>query len=322
MYFVVTIDTEEDQWSDFTRVGHTLNNIYCIPKLQQLFESYWVRPTYLLTYPVVQNSECASYFAELLAQKKVEIGSHCHPWNTPPFYESLSVYNSMLCNLPAELQKRKLKELTTHIEKKIGITPISFRTGRWGYSADVATALMELGYQVETSMTPFVDWRKYQGPDLSASPTDPYYFQPEKPMVKAESGSMLEVPVSIGYNRKSFKLCYYYSTLMSWNKCLQKIFLGSLSRLGLLQKIWLSPELSTAAEMINLIKILSRKKALCLNMMFHSNSLYPGNTPFTRNDYEIELFYAKIEEVLAFVSSLGCMCVTLKELRDNIGSRK
>lgn len=318
MYFVVTIDTEEDQWSDYDTKGQTLNNIAAIPRLQSIFEAYNVRPTYLISYPVANDKSSATYFNDLVSRDVAEVGAHCHPWNTPPFSEKICVKNSMLCNLPAELQSQKLATLTSLIEHKVGVKPISFRTGRWGYSAEVARSLLVLGYQVETSATPFMDWSQYQGPDLSASPLQPYFFEPVAPLVPNSKGPLLQVPVGIGFNRGNFGLAHKYSRLMSGNKVLRKLFVGSLSRLGLLQKIWLSPEISTATEMIKLIKVLNRKGVRCFNMMFHSNSLYPGNTPFVQDGDELEDFYSRIEQVLAFVRSLGCQCVTLAEIRSEL----
>ncbi len=320
MYFVVSIDTEEDQWSDYFRKGHTFNNILALPRLQQLFEAYNIRPTYLLTYPVVGHPESSEFFREVVGRGVAEIGSHCHPWNTPPFEEVLSVSNSMLCNLPKGLQLQKIAELTSLIENRIGLRPVSFRAGRWGYSSEVAQSLLDLNYKVETSLTPFMNWQQFLGPDSSLSPLDPFFFYPESPMMATTIGfgSLFEVPVSIGFNRSNFEFCHWYSKFIITRKLSKKVFLGGMSRLGLMRKIWLSPEISTAGEMIKLIQILSNKKLSCLNMMFHSNSLFPGNTPFVKSGKELEAFYNKLEEVLEYVNSKQCKSITLSELRNEM----
>ena len=83
---------------------------------------------------------------------------HCHPWNTPPYEERLNNYNSMLCNLPATLQFEKLQRLHEAIQNNFEITPIAFRSGRWGFDQEVAKNIVRLGYRIGTSITPYTSW--------------------------------------------------------------------------------------------------------------------------------------------------------------------
>ena len=144
MKLIVTIDTEEDNWLPFSKSGYTTENIRQVPGLQRLFADVGIRPTYLTTYQVATNPESAAILREVAEQRTGEIGAHCHPWNQPPFEETASMKNSMLCNLPGELQIRKIETLHDTIQERIGVTPTAFRSGRWGYSAAVARALVKL----------------------------------------------------------------------------------------------------------------------------------------------------------------------------------
>ena len=111
MYLIVTIDTEEDNWGEYYLPEYSLRNIEEIPKLQDLFNEFNVKPTYLITYPVATNERAVFILKRILDEGKCEIGNHCHPWNTPPFEEERNKFNSMLCNLPMELQYKKIKVL-------------------------------------------------------------------------------------------------------------------------------------------------------------------------------------------------------------------
>jgi len=318
MYFIITIDTEEDQWSNYTRDGQTLENIESIPKLQSLFEKYGARPTYFISYPVATDPKSIDIFKDIAELKKGEIGAHCHPWNTPPFIEKINTQSSMLCNLEPDLQYKKLKSLTDTIKENIGVTPVSFRAGRWGYNSDVAINLFKLGYQTDSSLTPFMNWEIFSGPDLSSSPQTPFFFNPERPLEQNKNGSMLQVPVSIGFNRNCFQLSHQFYSMVEKNKWSKKIFIGGLSRLGILKKYWLSPENSTSEDMVSLIRILQKKGYKYFNFMFHSNSLLPGKTPFVRTSDELNNFIERIETVLAYAVRHDFQFTTLSEIRSRL----
>jgi peptidoglycan/xylan/chitin deacetylase (PgdA/CDA1 family) len=57
----------------------------------------------------------------------------------------------MLCNLPSTLQFEKLQRLHEAIQDKFEMTPIAFRSGRWGFDAEVARNIVRLGYRIDTS---------------------------------------------------------------------------------------------------------------------------------------------------------------------------
>ncbi|MGH7411514.1 MAG: polysaccharide deacetylase family protein, partial [Candidatus Methylomirabilis sp.] len=134
MKLVVTIDTEEDNWGNFAASRSSLGNIERIPALQELFDHFAVTPTYLITYPVATDERAVSVLRAILQRGRCEIGAHCHPWNTPPLEEQASGPNSMLCNLPGDLQYAKMKSLHETIRRHFGVAPLSFRSGRFGYN--------------------------------------------------------------------------------------------------------------------------------------------------------------------------------------------
>jgi hypothetical protein len=154
MKLTITIDTEEDDWGNFASSGQTLHNIAMIPRLQEIFDAFGVKPTYLITYPVATDAECICVLGAIEKSGRCEIGTHCHPWNTPPFVEGINDRNSMLCNLPSVLQYEKIHNLHETIVSNFGVVPTSFRSGRWGYDKDVAETLISRSGFFDGSSTP------------------------------------------------------------------------------------------------------------------------------------------------------------------------
>ena len=259
---VVTIDTEEDNWGQYKQSGYTVENILRIPALQSIFDEFEINPTYLVSYPVVMDKRALSIFKTIIARNRCEIGMHCHPWNTPPFEEENTKKNSMLCNLPAELQFKKMSNLHHCIVSSLGVVPISFRAGRWGFSNQVAKNLLMLGYKVDTSVLSFTNLSDKGGPDYSNIAPSPYLFSHLDIYSSANSGEMLEIPITAGYLQNNFDMCNRISIIAGHKIPNSLKIKGILQRLNLLNKIYFSPEVNSAAEMIALTKNLVKKGTL------------------------------------------------------------
>lgn len=313
MKLVITIDTEEDNWGDYSCKGHTLKNIERIPELQQLFNDFNVRPTYLINYPVAADKMAISIFKKILKENKCEIGTHCHPWNTPPFEEEKTEYNSMLCNLPSDLQFRKLKYLHDTINNNLDVVPVSFRAGRWGYNQNVAKNLHKLGYKIDTSVTPFTDWREYHGPEFINLSPRPFRFSSEDIFHESEGGEMLEVPVTVGFLQRNFKLCNRILQLTGQRPINYLRITGVLYKLNIVNKVWLSPEGFDSKSMIRLAKSMMRNNFGIINMMFHSPALIHSLSPYVRTKDDEKKFIDRIREFLRFTNDAGIESIMLSE---------
>lgn len=300
MRLIVTIDTEEDNWANYSTSDNQVSNIDKLIPLQQMFDRYGVKPTYHITYPVATNPRSVAILKEILDSGKCEIGMHCHPWNTPPFEEKINTVNSMLCNLSTSLVLRKLTVLHETIQNNFGITPISFRAGRWGFNSTVAQAIFQLGYLVDTSVTPFVDWREYHGPDFSDFQLFPYRFDPSDIKTPRNQGALLEIPATVGFLQNNFQRCQRWSRYSETDYGKRLKMKGILYRLKMMNKVWLSPELAGAHEMIQLAWRLREKNCPCLNMTFHSTTLKAGLSPFVQNKDHEDKIYERIEKFLIF----------------------
>ncbi|HRR39856.1 MAG TPA: polysaccharide deacetylase family protein [Syntrophales bacterium] len=316
MHLVVTIDTEEDNWGQYSEDSFSIENIKKIPALQKIFDEFSVVPTYLVTYPVATDRESIKILKDILQQGKCEIGMHCHPWSTPPFDDERNSFNSMLSNLPFDLQCKKMGVLHEAIERNFGVTAKSFRAGRWGYNGHTALVLKKLGYRVDTSITPFTDWSEYHGPDFSEMKPESYRFNAPEIFNSIPEGEMAEIPATIGYLQNYYELCNSTDRLLS--SPLGRLFRmkGLLNRAGLLNKVLLSPEGSDSGDMVRLTKVLMRKKFEIVNLFFHSTSLQAGLSIFVKTKEDEGRFSDRIRGYLAFTSEAGISPITLSDAAD------
>ena len=273
-----------------------------------------VKPTYLITYPVATSERAISIFTEILKAGKCEIGAHCHPWNTPPFEEQCSPPNSMLCNLPEDLQYRKMRYLHEAIREHFGIEPVCFRSGRWGYADGVARNLQKLGYKIDTSMTPYTDWTSCNGPDFTDISPQPFMFSGEPISQGSTNGQLVEVPATIGFRQQNFARCNRILKTVKRRplNCLR--LAGILYRLGVVNKVWLSPEVSSSEDMIRLAQNMMQNKYRSINMIFHSPSLKAGLSPFVRTKHDEQMFFRHLRDFLTFARTAGIQPIRLSEV--------
>lgn len=318
MDLIVTIDTEEDNWDRYSRTDNPVKNIKKIECLQRLFDRFAIKPTYLVTYPVATNPASVAILKGIMDDGRCEIGTHCHPWNTPPFEEDINEHNSMLCNLPDSLVYQKVLALHRAIASAFGINPVSFRAGRWGFGASVAPCIDALGYTVDSSVTAYTDWTMYHGPDFSTSEPEPYRFDPGDILVPRSNGRLREIPATVGFLRPNFRLCQRLSRRFEGGVYARLHFTTILRRLRLLNKVWLSPELASGEEMIALARTAERIGLRCLNMSFHSNSLIAGTNPFVSTIEEERRFLDKIEKFLGYAICAGYRSRTLSQMAQQV----
>ena len=106
---LVGIDTEaDDQWSARGRQEMGVRNAERLPALQALFDELGVRPTYVVTYEMATRPESAAVLRDLARTGRCEIGTHLHPWSSPPFRPEDLAAHTYPHNLPADLLDRQL----------------------------------------------------------------------------------------------------------------------------------------------------------------------------------------------------------------------
>jgi glycosyltransferase involved in cell wall biosynthesis len=302
---VVSIDAEEDNWQP-ARTGITVENIREVPRLHRALASLGVRPTYFVTYQVAIQTWAAEIFRELCATGTAEVGAHLHAWNTPPLDEEAVSSNTMLLHLPQVLQVAKITSLTNALHAATGLRPSSFRAGRWGFGQSTAAALLECGYKVDSSVTPFQSWRRYDdGPSHVGAPLDVYYLDGRgDTRLPLSEGPLVEVPVSAGYNRGSIRSWARFHEILDRSDVRGLGLASVASRVGLMRHVTLSPEIESVDDMLAVSQRLIAQGVRHLHVTWHSSSLSPGMNPFVATRGDAERLYSVFATYLERLAEL------------------
>jgi len=318
---IVSLDTEEDNW-DRSRDGVTLKNIAELRPLASFLERLGVRPTYCTTYHVATDPRAADVMRELCDGGRGEIAAHLHPWNTPPLTEAFVPRNSMLKNLPGELQLAKLRALTGALEEAFGFTPRVFRAGRYGIGRETVAALLRCGYRVDSSVSPTVSLKSMDdGPSFVGAPIVPYRLAPDRDVsVPSADGELLEIPLSYGFSRGPFSVWGPARRLMETAPLSWLHLAGIAHRTGLVQRLSLCPETASLTDMLTLSRRLLEHGVRHLQVAWHSPTHKPGLSPFAATAADVDRLYAKIEGYLEGLSRLTAFrTVTLSEAAALLG---
>lgn len=300
--FWVTIDTEEDfDWeAPFSRTAHRLASVPALAECQTYFEGAHVQPIYLVDWPIVADERAVEILGAAQKAGSCEIGAQLHPWVTPPHDEEVSAHNSYTGNLSPDLQRAKMTALRDAIRDRFGVAPTVYRAGRYGLGSDTAAMLAELGFRCDTSVRSGFDYRDGHGPDYRAAPLDPWW-------VHTTAGRILEIPVTtvFGGLLGSAGPSVYHRMARNGTHVG-----AALARLGLVERIALTPEGIPAERALKAIDIAVEAGLPVLNFSFHSPSLQPGNTPYVRSAADLDLFYRWWDVVLDHLARRGVEATT------------
>ncbi|OZA94449.1 MAG: WalW protein [Erythrobacter sp. 34-65-8] len=301
---LLTIDTEEEfNWGgEFSKSGYGLDHVTRLAKFQEFCENLEVVPVYLVDWPIATSREAIDILAPAAAAGKAEIGVQLHPWVNPPHQEDVNTRNSFAGNLPYELERAKLLRLRDEIARAFGVNPLIYRAGRYGTGPRTAEILMEAGIAIDTSVRSNFDYSAQQGPDYSSHPLEPYWLGKDK--------VLLELPVTTvfwGILRRQGPMLHRLAKNLP-------LLRGVLSRLGLLEKIALTPEGVRLDEAIRGIDIAIDDGLPVIVLSFHSPSLVPGFTPYVHTEADLDRLYDWLRGVYAYLRQRGIAPTTVTEI--------
>jgi hypothetical protein len=308
--FAVFVDTEEEfDWTKpFRRDGYGTLTTRSLPTLQARFDAVGVRPVYLVDYPIAGDAESVRILRRFRDEGRCEIGTQLHPWVTPPFDEEVTVYNSFAGNLPIELERAKLVCITEAITEAFGERPTLYRAGRYGVGPNSANLLGELGYRADTSVRSYHSYREQGGPS----------FAKVKPIPFRVGEGLIELPLSVGFTgvaRRWGPRAYRLAGRVSHGH-------GALARLGLVQRVALSPEEMPASAVKAAIDALLADDIRLLTISFHSPSVEPGHTPYVRTAGDLDRFYLWWDEIFAHLANRGVAPAALDEIYEAAGAAR
>lgn len=158
------------------------------------------------------------------------------------------------------------------------------------------------------SVVPGTDLTCKLGPNFSQCRASPYWFGADP--------ALLEIPLSTGYTgllADTGSVAY----LLTMNERLKALHVpGILARLGVVERITLTPEGISFEELRRLTLALLRKGHRVFNFSYHSPSLAPGNTPYVRSESDLSAFLQRIDQYLKFFTDeIGGRAATPFEIK-------
>jgi glycosyltransferase involved in cell wall biosynthesis len=300
---LTSVDTEEDNW-DPARERITVENIRELPRLDRLFERLGIRATYFTTHKVAETRWCMEMLRGLADAGRAEIGAHLHPWNTPPVALALTPRNTMLGNLPVDLQRAKVDALTALLASGLSERPYTFRAGRWGLTGATAGVLIDAGYRVDSSVTPFRSWAAEDGFSHIDAPINVYRLNGRGDhRVAAPDGALIEVPLSWGYTHGAWGALTAVNRFVTRPVPRRLGLEGLVKMMHVVNHLVLSPEVEEVGEMERLAAELIGRGARHLHLTFHSPSLVPGLSPFASTAREVDALYARIAGLIERIAA-------------------
>lgn len=306
--FILTVDTEEEfDWTKpIERSGHTIHTIARLARFQEFCENAGICPIYLIDYPIAASPTAAEILRDALAQGRAEVGVQLHPWVSPPHEEDVTEHNSFAGNLPAGLERAKFDRLRDTIEANFGKAPLIYRAGRYGVGSNTAQILADGGIAIDTSVRSNFDYSFAGGPNFRRLPLTPWWIDADR--------RLMELPLTTVYSGVLRQLGdWLYPRL--WRVPQMR---GVLSRLGIMERIPLTPEGVTLDEALRGIDIALDMDLPVLVFSFHSPSLAPGYTPYVRNEDDLDALYDWWRGVFAYLARRDCRPTTVREIMASV----
>jgi hypothetical protein len=299
-YLCVSIDTECDKgraWRSRRPMSFEGVHVGVVERLHPLFAAYGAKPTYLVSPEVIRDERSA---AELKALGSCELGAHLHGEYAEPGAWEPDVTRDFQRDYEGDLEKKKLTSLTDQFIRAFEHQPLSFRAGRFGIGRRTIGLLEELGYSVESSVTPHVDWSSAGSPGLSfeGAPTQPYRPDRDDP-TRAGDSNLLEIPVTI-----------------------RRRFLNLLPGIGRVRRPrWLRPTWTNGDALVRLAEdeIASARRAapgrpVVLHAMLHNTEVIPNASPYAGAENDARTILERLRHLLAFAQRESIQVIGLGDV--------
>jgi len=320
--FLITIDTEGDnEWARPKEI--TTRNARFLPRFQALCEQYGLKPTYLTNYEMACCPDFQAFGRHVVNKGTAEIGLHLHPWSSPPLTpltDDDMARHPYLIEYPDAVMREKVGYLTDRLEETFAVKMVSHRAGRWAFDGRYARILLEHGYRVDCSVTPYVSWRHFEGvpqgrggSDYSRFP-DTAYFVDLDDIRRPGDSPLLEAPMSTVPARRP--LAKSGRRHLSNGPRMVRA-LGN----RLFPVYWLRPRGGNVRQMLAILQWALEEGRDYVEFMLHSSELMPGGNPRFQTEAAIESLYHDIEQVFQ-AAARSFQGKTLKEYYEAFAARR
>lgn len=295
--FLITIDTEGDNlWQKHSSI--TTENARYLPRFQALCEKYGFKPVYLTNYEMAIDPAYVEFAKDVIARGTGEVGMHLHAWNSPPeipLTDDDWRFKPYLIEYSDAVMKDKVVYMTRLLEETFQTKMRSHRAGRWAFDERYAQMLIELGYEVDCSVTPKVNWQTAKGAPQGSGGTDyrrfpsQAYFIDENDISRAGDSSLLEVPMSIQFKHDAL----LNAVKQAYDKLRGKVRSPSVH--------WLRPSGGNVATMQDVVTRTLADGSDYVEYMLHSSEYMPGGSPTFKTPDDIERLYDSLEHFFAWL---------------------
>lgn len=318
-YFVITVDTEpDDQWAppgvDGKLPPFAFANTRGLAPLAEFFHELNVPVTWMASYSVAKDGPSAELLRKAAAEGD-EIAGHLHGWETPPYIGVDRTHRPFMYEYEPGLRLAKHHALLDAHLEAFGTKPYSYRAGRWGVDELEYQHLASLGYGIDSSIPPGIDFRDRGGlsqlgpdfrPHLSGLPLRPYRL-----------GQLWQLPVSIiplGLLGSGPMAAAVARTTGDRAPASSKLAHSNiLAALEINRLVWLRPLRHPRRELLRAARALARRGDRIVNIMFHSSEAYPGTSPISRTPEQVETLYGDLQAIIGVLQEHGLIPMTLRD---------
>ena len=249
----------------------TTENARFLPRFQILCERFGLKPTWLTNYEMAESPVFCEFGRDVLRRGAGEIGMHLHAWDSPPLTPGPRG-QAYLIEFPEDVMREKVAFMTALLEGRFGEKMTSHRAGRWAFDSRYARLLVEHGYLVDCSVTPYVSWAAHPGDPDGAGGSD-YTSFPPSPTSWIWSGSTARTLVLARGPR--------------------------LDRPAGRQAAVAATQGQNRDSMHAILRRAREEGWPCVLFILHSSELMPGGSPTFPTDDAIESLYEDLESVFA-----------------------
>ena len=314
---LVMVDAEEEfDWSEFTARQTSVVSMRHQLRAHRIFSRYNIKPSYLVDYPVASQPDGYLPLRELLADGQCDVGTQLHPWVNPPDQRAVRHEGeSFPGNLDENLERAKAVRLTDCIRDNLGQQPLIYRSGRYGAGPNTQRILTDLGYKIDCSVLPFTNLSDHGGPDYSQWGPEPIWLD--------RAAGLLELPVTLGFTGALASVGAPHRAKL-FRPTTERLHIpGVFARLGLLERIKLTPEGISLPEAKRLTRSLLANGQKVFAVTYHSPSLDPGHTPYVQSRADLDRFLAWLDGYCDwFLGTVGGTPSTAMEIYDIAHARQ
>jgi hypothetical protein len=321
-YFVITIDTEpDDQWQAPDASGRlppfTFANTRGLQPLMRFFQERETPVTWMTSWSVAKDGASAALLARA-AENGDEIAGHLHDWETPPFVSIDATHRPFIYEYDADLRRAKHEALLAAHRSAFGAAPVSYRAGRWGVDGLELQHLRELGYRIDSSIAPGIDFRdrfglRQSGPDfrhwLRGWPQKPYQLD-----------GLWQLPVSIvplgwlGSGRLGARIGRWCGARAAHDNRLP--LAQQLARMKMHDLVWLRPLKHPRPLLERAAHALAKRGDRIVNIMFHSSEAWLDGSPLSRTPQQVAALYGDLHSMITILKAHGLQPMTLRAAVD------